>query len=465
MILYWIIFILYIAFAFKDIKHAVIAWIPIHCLFNSAVVLWGFSPVLGLTEAISLSLPLIYLYKRRFTKDIQKYYKGPFLFKSVFLLYLFSYGISTLLSQYNTQQTLLYSLKFFVNAFLLVYLFQQCLTSMKDIKFLLCVSVVVLGMAVALGISELLLGFNIWSDFVWLTSPLSTEELFGRTFCMPSFLGEGQRMRLGVARIYSFFNLHLNFGSFCAIMLFFIGILWKNGVVLWKKWVMPLSILLCYIGAFICNSKGPLLLAIVLTPIVFTPKQIFNPKLFFPIAGIIIIVLFMFPQLIEVYINSLLSIGDEELAQEAGGSSVELRQQQLSVALRLFLNNPIFGSGPQSLRAISNTSEGAGILGAESIWLKTLPELGIIGIAAFLFFYWTAFSKLKTKIPFWEAFIILAGIGLIETTNGRRDMLLYVPMLITIRLFYIIQRSKKKRKKVKKDNEESLQLLNNNSTS
>lgn len=438
MTLFRIIFVLYIFFAIKDIKHAVIAWIPIHCLFNPAVVLWGFSPVLALSEAIGLTLPVIFFLKKGFNKNNEDYSNESFIFKGAFVLYLLSYGFSTLFSEYNTQRTLLYSLKFFVNSFILVYMFQRCLVSMKDIKFLVWTSISVLMMTVILGLSELILGYNIWSDYIWRTSPLSYDELHGRTFCVPSFLDNGQRMRLGVARIYSFFNLHLNFGSFCAIMLFFIGVLWKNGVIVYKNWLLPLCIALCYIGAFICNSKGPLLLAIVLTPMVFTINRIVNPKILFPILVVTITAFLFFSQYIEVYINSLLSVTDDELAQEAGGSTVALREQQLAVALRLFENNPIFGSGPQSLRAISNTVEGEGILGAESIWIKTLPEFGIFGMFAFLYFYLVAFRELRKVVPFWELFIILAGIGLIETTNGRRDMLLYVPLLIAIRQFYIL---------------------------
>lgn len=438
MILFRIIFLLYIIFAFKDIKRAVIAWIPIHCLFNSAVVLWGFSPILGLSEAIGLTLPIIFYFKKGFKANNDQYLNEKFIFKGAFAVYLLSYVLSTLFSDYNSQRTILYSVKFFVNSFLLVYMFQRCLASMKDIIFLLKVSIWVLAMAVMLGLSELILGFNIWSDYIWLTSPLPFDEILGRTFCLPSFLEHGQKMRLGVARIYSFFNLHLNFGSFCAIMLFFIGIIWKNGVVLYRKWVLPVAIALCYIGALICNSKGPLLLAIVLTPMIFPLNRLLNPKLVVPIFIIVITALSLFPEYIDVYISSLLSIGDEELAQEAGGSSLELREQQLNVALRLFENNPLFGSGPQSLGIISNTTEGEGILGAESIWIKTLPEFGILGIIAFLNFYFIAFRELRKKIPFWEIFIIVAGIALIETTNGRRDMLLYASLLIAIRQFYVL---------------------------
>lgn len=439
MILFRIIFLLYIVFAFKDVKRAVIAWVPIHCLFNSAVVLWGFSPILGLSEAIGLTLPIIFYFKKGFKANNDQYLNEKFIFKSAFVLYLLSYVLSTLFSDYNSQRTILYSVKFFVNSFLLVYMFQRCLVSMTDIIFLLKVSILVLVMAVMLGLSELILGYNIWSDYIWQTSPLPFEEIHGRTFCLPSFLGHGQKMRLGVARIYSFFNLHLNFGSFCAIMLFFIGIIWKNGMVLYKKWVLPVAIALCYVGALICNSKGPLLFTIVLTPIIFPISRSLNPKLFFPISIITIIVISLFPEFIEAYFNSLLSIGDEELAEEAGGSSLALREQQLSVALRLFENNPLFGSGPQSLRTLSKTVEGDGILGAESIWIKTLPELGIVGIFAFLYFYFVAFRKFYKIMPFGETFIILAGLGLIETSNGRRDMLLYASLLIALRQFYILR--------------------------
>ncbi len=434
MIVYWFFFLAYVAYAFYDIRKAIILWPPVHLLVNQAEVLWTFSPMLAIREAVSISLLIIFICKGGFNNKIEGLNKEPFFLKSVCVLYLLSYGLSTLFSQYNDMQSLFFSFKFFLDSFIIVFLFHKCFSTREDLNLFTYGCIWVTIIIVSLGISEFILGRNIWQDYVFRVNRIPLEQFFGRTWYIPpeaTVAGEF-RGRFGLARCFSTFGIHLGFGSACALMLFFVGSLWKFGYNAINKRLLTLTLVLLIVGTFLSNSKGPMLLMVVLLFMIFKASDLFRPRIVVACVTGLVVLFTYFPG----YVNSFMSIIDEDLAEEGKGSSVELREKQLGVAMNLFSTSPIIGHGPQSLRQLKDTAEGDGIMGAESIWLKTMPERGLIGVLSFLFFYLIVFFRFKRVMPLYSLIIILCGLGLIETTNGQRDMLLYVPLFIVLYRFH-----------------------------
>ena len=434
MIVYWLFFLAYVAYALYDIRKAIILWPPIHLLVNQAEVLWTFTPLLAIREAVSISLFLIFIFKGGYNNKIEGLNREPFLLKSVCVMYLISYGLSTLFSEYNNMQSLIFSLKFFLDSFILVFLFQKCLSTSEDVKLFTYGCICVTFIIVSLALSEFLLHRNVWQDYVYRVNKLPLEQFLGRTWYIPpeatsagEFIG-----RFGLLRCYSTFGIHLGFGSACALMLFYVGSLFKSGYNNINKRLITISLVLLIVGTFLSNSKGPMLLMFVILFMIFKASDVFRPKIMVACVTGVVVLFTYFPG----YITSIMSLSNKELAEEDGGSTVELREKQLEVALNLFSTSPIIGHGPQSLRKIKNTVEGDGILGAESVWLKTMPERGLLGVFAFLSFYLFVLLKFRTVIPLYDLIIILLGLGLIETTNGQRDMLLYVPLFIALYRFH-----------------------------
>ena len=85
--------------------------------------------------------------------------------------------------------------------------------------------------------------------------------------------------------------------------------------------------------------------------------------------------------------NMIISIFDSNNLN-MGGSSVDLRMNQLAAATELFSRSPITGNGPQYLSSLSEGSElRSAMLGSESYIFKLLIENGIIGLATNLYFF------------------------------------------------------------------------------
>lgn len=439
MIVYWLFFLSYVAYALYDIRKAIILWPLIHLLVNQAEVLWTFTPVLAIREAVSISLLLIFIFKGGYNNKIEGLNREAFLLKPVFVMYLISYGLSTLFSEYNNMRSLFFTFKFFLDGFILVFLFQKCLSTSEDVKLFTYGFICVTFIIVSLALSEFLLHRNVWQDYVYRVNKLPLEQFLGRTWYIPpeatsagEFIG-----RFGLLRCYSTFGIHLGFGSACALMLFYVGSLFKSGYNNINKRLITISLVLLIVGTFLSNSKGPMLLMFVILFLIVKASDVFRPKIMVACVTGVVVLFTYFPG----YITSIMSLTDKELAEEGKGSSVELREKQLEVALNLFSSSPIVGHGPLSLRQLRNTVEGDGILGAESVWLETLPERGLIGVLSFLSFYLVAFFKLRKVIPLYDLIIILCGLGLIETTNGQRDMLLYLPLFIVLYKYYYFRKS------------------------
>ena len=94
-------------------------------------------------------------------------------------------------------------------------------------------------------------------------------------------------------------------------------------------------------------------------------------------------------------ITDMLNTGGSNM----GGSSVDMRMAQLSAAMDLFSQNPIWGNGPQYLSTLNeNSILKATMLGSESYIYKLLIEKGIVGFITNIYFFVSVFrSVIKNR--------------------------------------------------------------------
>jgi len=435
MILYWIIFLSIIAYAWwYDCKKAIIVWLPAQVLFNAMVALKFSPPALTIHIAVNFLLPVIFML-RGLGKNPQRFNKSPFFFEPVLIAYIFSYLLSMIVSRVTFGAYVNSMLKFFVTNFVMLYFFQKCINDKKDIELFTKTCVVIAFMIVSLGLYETIFKDNPILDYVYNTcpDPLSPDNR-DKMYYRPPSAGHYSSMRYGLARAYSFFGIHIAFGLMCAYLSYFLGVMYRERTTFVKPKHLYWALMLSIVGTFLCNSKAPLVALVCFLFAIFTRKQIFNKKVFmFLVAGILALI-FLAPG----YVDNFISLFDKNLAEEGGGSSVEGRKVQFAVAARLFAESPIIGNGLGALGYFHKTGESAGLLGAESVWMQFGVERGLVGLVVYVYFYIYIYMRQryipnKILVPF------IIGSIVYETATGIGNIAMYGGIIIVLRQYYKIK--------------------------
>lgn len=437
MIVYWLIFIFILYFAFRDWKRMTIIWLPLSLLFNECVCLKYTSPALSLVLAVDFTLLFIFLCKS--SKKKKQLNHQEFFFKKVFIAYLISYGISMLFSIAPFNDVFTKTIKYFIQNFVILYLFQKAITDIKDIKLFSKTIFIVAVLIITVALIETISKDNFILDYIYLNSPQDAIE--GKMYYTPPFLthtGELQQ-RFGMVRAYSFFAIHIEFGCACVLLLFYYMYLNKFKNRLIEKKRLAIGIILFLAGIFLCNSKTPLIgLCFFLLGIV-SIKDIIRIQIIMPLIILVIIANIYLPD----FANNFIALFDSNIAEEGGGSNAEMRIQQFAVGLHLFEMSPITGNGIGALAVLMKNANYEDLLGAESSWLKILPERGIIGAIAYIYLYYIIYVKLAKYINKRALIFFLIGLMGMETATGFMSMPLYGSIIIAIYSMEVIKRNKK----------------------
>lgn len=438
--IYWIIYVGIVFFATRNIKKTVIVWMPMQFLFNDMVALKFSPPVLTLSIAVNFTLPFIFYYKYQQTKNNRIFNKDSFFLKPVYIAFLASYIISLVFTIAPLGSIVNSTMKMLVRSLLMSYIFFKCINTLEDVKLFLKSSVIIGIMWGSLGIVEFVMHDNPIQDFIFFASPDPFSEFYkDRVYYTPPFIRNGLQMRMGLVRAYSFFNIHLAFGRTCLAYAFILLVFYLQRQKFVNKKLLLAAIIITASGIFTCNSKTPILgmAMMVLAFLDFTKAK--NMGMFFGTISLIIVVFYFFPQ----YWESIMSLFDENLAEEAGGSSVEGRKQQLAAAMRLFRQNPLFGNGVGALATLKKSGDAEDILGAEGWYLSIPPERGLFGCAVFLYQYVYIFMRTKHVIPSKYILFLLLGTFVTETVSGLLDsVVLFTIVIVLYRYFLIIKRER-----------------------
>ncbi len=431
MILAWIILALVAVFAVINFKKTFIIWMPVQLLFNGQVAIRYESPAMSLVLAVDLMLIVFYFFKIG-RKKYDEFNNEPFLLKPIFIFALISYGLSLLLSPIFSLQGITTMIKYFATGFILLAIFQKMIATEEDISRFVKATFIVAFLIISLGIFESGFKDNPVLDYVYYNSP-HNETTIGRMWYKPPSINGGLQTRYGMVRASSFFGIHIQFGVACAFMLFFyIVLLQKSWFVVKKTSLFFISILL-FSGILIANSKtayaGVLAFAIGL----FSFRQLFNWKLIVPITITIGAFLIWFPQ----YFLNFSALFDNSSDQAEVGSNLAMRTEQYAVAMKMFMMNPLFGNGLGSIGILKTSNYMfSDILGAESAWMKILPERGLVGGAIYIITFFYLFNILKTDIPKRLIAGYLLGLLIMETATGLFEMTIYIPYLIVLRQMF-----------------------------
>ncbi len=425
MLLAYIIYIVYLLFAIHNLRKAILAWMPIQLFFiNPQIALRYNSPAIYLNLAIEMSLLIIYLSKTGVQLRKERFNDSKFLFGSILTVTAVSYFLSLLFSIVSFSSVMMETIRTFLSNFLFLYLFQKALSSKKDVKYVLlcCFSVIV--PIFLLGLYESIFRDNPWLDYVYLHSNIEYMRMYYR----PPFISGGPWIRYGFVRAYSFFYIHIQYGAICVFLLALLVPYYKlKGLGVNRSWLIASSIMLVTC-VLMSNSKTSM---VGIIPIIFLVFLNTPPSKRLSYVMPLTIALIAAILLVPGYFDNLFSLVDESI-DDGGGSNVQMRKRQLEVALGMFAKSPIFGNGIGSISVLEKFGDNADILGSESVWLKLLPERGILGVFVYIYSLYYMYDRFQLRIPKMILLSFLASLVLMETSTGFMPMSIYGSVLIML---------------------------------
>jgi len=233
--------------------------------------------------------------------------------------------------------------------------------------------------------------FGLYGIVCFLLRSNPYSAIFATTFSMPDYMKGYLQTGDTRLRVNSFsFHPYL-YGMLLIIMFLFSFFYYKNLHLLKiKKGNFLMLMGLIFINIFMTNSRS-LLVVLVITCgcyFIFTVSsaRVFQYVLFAPL---VLILLMQIPKVGEVVdtLTDIATTGGEKSSN--GGSSVDMRQQQLLLSLKYYSDNPTFGNGYdyiiENLKFSSDANKresDAEAFGFESYAYIILIEQGTVGIVA-----------------------------------------------------------------------------------
>lgn len=424
MLLYWILFIIIIAFALRNWRKTIIVWLPIQLLFNECVCLKYTSPSVTFVLAVNAVFLFLYLFK----KDAKKLNSDSYFFKKAFIVYGISYFLSLLFSIVPFHSIFLNTVKYFIQTYLIMMVFQKALCSIDDIKLYVRTSFIVICLITLLGVYESSLKDNPILNYVYVNAPTALIE--GKMYYAPPFLKFSGELthRFNLVRCYSFFGIHIEYGCTCLLLLYLYLYFLRSKNYILKKNFIILSILFLILGVLLSNSKTPLIGLFFILLAFYKLKDILNLRLIIVFIICVTLVIFYAPG----YLNNIIAIFDQNMADEGGGSSTAMRARQFEIGLELFLQNPLFGNGIGSIAEFMKNYNNAELYGSESSWLKVLIERGVVGVLSYIYLYTIMFKGMRKYLPLKMTLFFLLGLLAMETATGFMNFALYGSIIIVI---------------------------------
>lgn len=197
-------------------------------------------------------------------------------------------------------------------------------------------------------------------------------------------------------RVKSFFDHAISAGVMWALCFFWVIIFCSNSNVFKNKgavrFIYYILMLLCILGIVYSRSRSGLVFVMVCMLYFVNFKQT-KFYVYFALGGIVIGVLgSSIPQFGDIF----MSIFSPKAADSVGGSSMDLRFDQLDAALSLFFESPVLGLG-SGFQELVSEEMAARLMGYESMWFEIIPSYGLLGVFANLFLAYVSIIKIPKK--------------------------------------------------------------------
>ncbi len=184
---------------------------------------------------------------------------------------------------------------------------------------------------------------------------------------------------------------------------------------------------MCLACVLLTKMRSPLIFTIILCFGAFNFKKR-KSYIFILLAIIVAAVFLMSADKTSNVLQVILSLFQSKTTSSVGGSSLEMRIDQMVCALNLMKINPVVGLGTKYQSAIS-AFDYSGILGSEGLLLYVLPCFGILGIVNYIYYFWVSMVRIPMYFKSKQlAFLFLAYLitYLVSSVPGLKIHLLYL---------------------------------------
>lgn len=367
MTLLYILFFIWVLFILFDFRKAVLCYAPFKILFYYDVRL---AAALPFDMAIMLLIACCFFVKQK------KYTQLTFPFTKGFIVYAVIYSIGCIIPVFMINRIpatvisiLLYS-----------YIYFQCLRNIRDVKLAAVVYMLFSLFLVGNGMLELFTHKCPVDDWIRSMPFIDKEHAWDTDF---------DELRFGLPRIKSFMPFSITYGVACAIMLslpfYLVFENFKKSLL--TKLLVPTSLFLLLIGVITSASRSPILGVVVVLSYLILDKDLFKRYKTKMLFLLLLIVVFLWP---FIYDN-IMSILNPKTADAVGGSSMDMRTIQYSIAFDYMMKSPLLGLGKET--QITDTL----FYGGESIWLPLMINNGILGVFGYVYLYYSIVKNSKIK--------------------------------------------------------------------
>lgn len=231
------------------------------------------------------------------------------------------------------------------------------------------------------------------------------------------------------SRIRSFCSHSISYGVECVV--FFITFLYMYFG--YKKEYfaksMYFAIFFCVIGIITSGSRTPLLgVAIMALPLMTKLSRISGRQKLIVILAIICFCALFGSYVIEM-VNSIINPDKSSV----GGSNTTGRLEQFAYSIYLVQNCWLLGYGNVNIMDMKSFDYGI-LFGAESIWMVTILQKGIIGILSYAYFYVDVFKHLPKNNKILFVFFVLGWL-LIDSATSLMGINVFLPIMIMSLLY------------------------------
>lgn len=367
MTLLYILFFIWVLFILFDFKKAVLCYAPFKILFYYDV---------RLTAALPFDMAIILLIAFCFFVKRKEYSKLHFPFTRGYMLYAIIYSIGCIIPVFMINRIP----STVISILLYSYIYFQCLRNIRDVKLAAAVYMLFSLFLVGNGMLELFTHKCPVDDWIRSMPFIDKEHAWDTDF---------DELRFGLPRIKSFMPFSITYGVACAILLSlpFYLVFENFRKSLLMRLLVPMSLVFLLIGVITSASRSPILGIVVLLSYLFLDKELFKRYKTKILLLLLLIAVFMWP---FIYDN-IMSILNPKAADAIGGSSMDMRIGQYSIAFDYMMQSPLFGLGKET--QITDIL----FFGGESIWLPLMINNGILGVFGYIYLYYAIVKNTKVS--------------------------------------------------------------------
>lgn len=367
MTLLYILFFIWVLFILFDFKKAVLCYAPFKILFYYDV---------RLTAALPFDMAIVLLIAFCFFVKRKEYSKLHFPFTRGYMVYAIIYSIGCIIPVFMINRIP----STVISILLYSYIYFQCLRNIRDVKLAAAVYMLFSLFLVGNGMLELFTQKCPVDDWIRSMPFIDKEHAWDTDF---------DELRFGLPRIKSFMPFSITYGVACAILLSlpFYLVFENFRKSLLMRLLVPMSLVFLLIGVITSASRSPILGIVVLLSYLFLDKELFKRYKTKILLLLLLIAVFMWP---FIYDN-IMSILNPKAADAIGGSSMDMRIVQYSIAFDYMMQSPLFGLGKET--QITDIL----FFGGESIWLPLMINNGILGVFGYIYLYYAIVKNTKVS--------------------------------------------------------------------